>query len=99
MGRPQGCQSLIVTTFRLPFTTHKEVKGNSDGNNYDADNVGNVGNVDNNYDADNVGNVDNVDNVGNDGDVGNDTMMVVLVVMMIRATRCINHISTFNQYS
>ena len=34
MGRPQGSQSLIVTTFRLPFTTHKKVKG--DGNDGDA---------------------------------------------------------------
>ena len=34
MGRPQGSQSLIVTTFRLPFTTHKKVKG--DGNDDDA---------------------------------------------------------------
>ena len=30
MGRPQGSQSLIVTTFRLPFTTHKKVKGDDD---------------------------------------------------------------------
>ena len=40
MARPQGSQSLIVTTFRLPFTTHKNVGGDAyddDGNHDDND--------------------------------------------------------------
>ena len=42
MARPQGSQSLIVTTFRLPFTTHKHVGGDAyddDGNHDDNDDV------------------------------------------------------------
>ena len=44
MARPQGSQSLIVTTFRLPFTTHKNVGGDAsdddnDDNHDDNDDV------------------------------------------------------------
>ena len=50
MGRPQGSQSLIVTTFRLPFTTHKKVMmvkiidDGDDGNGGDNGNILDHGN-------------------------------------------------------